>query len=169
MVCSIIMISKNTTPKNLSKDESLVQFQEARVPGISFHKWSVAQTRTVWMLECHKCWSISQTYIKHLIFYLPFGCTCVDLKLDPNQNSKIYPRHKNNHRKGKVKSVYKYSKIREENKMCIYSFRVKDVKWTTEFWKPPRDKLINHTSYKYVRSVIYLVPLINISTRSFTV
>ena len=28
--------------------------------------------------------------------------------------------------------------------------------------KPPRDKLINQTSYKYVRCVIYLVPLINV-------
>ena len=28
--------------------------------------------------------------------------------------------------------------------------------------KPPTDTLINQTSYKYVRSVIYLVPLINV-------
>ena len=28
--------------------------------------------------------------------------------------------------------------------------------------KPPGDKLINQTSYKYVRSVIYLLTLINV-------
>ena len=29
------------------------------------------------------------------------------------------------------------------------------------FLKTPRDKLINHTSHKYGRNIIYLVPLIN--------
>ena len=44
LVCSMITVSKNATPKNLHEDESLVQLQEARVPGISFHKLSTAQT-----------------------------------------------------------------------------------------------------------------------------
>ena len=33
--------------------------------------------------------------------------------------------------------------------------------------KPPRDKLINQTTYKYARSVVYLVPLINIRYQVF--
>ena len=57
--------------------------------------------------------------------------------------------------------MYKYSK-REKGMVCMY------VHWE---WKmlnehrilePSSNKLINQTSFKYVRSVIYLVPLINI-------
>ena len=37
LVCSMMTISENAAPKNLCKDESSVQLQEARVPDISFH------------------------------------------------------------------------------------------------------------------------------------
>ena len=61
----MIMISENATPKKLWEDESSVQLQEAGVAGISFYKWSAAQTQSVWMLEHHKREGISQTNIKH--------------------------------------------------------------------------------------------------------
>ena len=84
MFKKMITISENATPKNLYEDESSVQLWEARVPGISFYKWSAAQTWSVQMLECHKRRSTSQTTIKHLTPYLPFGCTHVKQELTPN-------------------------------------------------------------------------------------
>ena len=129
MVCSIITISENPTPKNSCKDESSVQLWEARVPDISFHTWSAAQTWSVSQKERHL--DISQTSTKHLTFYLPFGCTHVKQELIPNPipNSKFQNLSKAQEQlhlqETWSKSAFKYSTMREGNKMHIYSLRVK--------------------------------------------
>ena len=80
------------------------------------------------MLECHKRRDISQTNIKHLTFYLPFGCTQVKQELIPNPipNSKI-PKFIQDTRiaifseNAQSESMYKYSQMREGNKVHVYS------------------------------------------------
>ena len=54
--------------------------------------------------------------------------------------------------------VYKYSK--REKRIGCNLFIESESEYRS--LKPSSDKLINQTSHKYVRSVIYLVPLINI-------
>ena len=76
--------------------------------------------------------SIAQTNIKHFDT-LPFGYTCVGLELNLNPNSKIPKCIQStaincNPNKGEIKFVYKYSKMKDRNKMHISSVRVKDVK-----------------------------------------
>ena len=95
-----------------------------------------------------KCWSITkETFFKpilnirhftyHLAVYM-WSCNLFLIQFQnskSSQNSKIYPKYKNNYisRKRQSKSVYKYSKVRERNKMHICSLKVKDIKWALNF------------------------------------
>ena len=84
------------------------------------------------------CWSITKSgkvflgpILNILILYLPFGSPWVDLEFNLNPNSILYC----NSNKGKIKSECKFSRVRDRNKMHIYSFRVKDVKWTMRLFE----------------------------------
>ena len=72
------------------------------------------------MPECHKWGHISLTNIKHLTFYLPFGYTHVDLKLDLNPKFQTLNL-------AEIQGT-RINKMRGGNKMQVYSSRVKDVK-----------------------------------------
>ena len=72
------------------KDESLAQFQEAKVPGF-FYLMSDLQYQHD---QC-ECWSVTgkgrnslQTSTKHLIFYLPFDCI-LGLSCNPQNCLKV--------------------------------------------------------------------------------
>ena len=136
----MITISENATPRTYKRmnPQCNCEKQEYQV----FHSISDLQHKHD---QC-ECWSVTkgETFLKPILafltFYLPFGYTCADLKFDPNPNSrfqKYIQSTKDNYspNKGKVKSVYKYPNMRDRNKTHICSFRVKDVKWTTEILK----------------------------------
>ena len=145
-----------------------MQLQEVRVQDISFHnkKWTPAPAQSVRMLKYYKKERHFQANIKHLTLYLWFGCIHVKLKFIPNfckssNLSKLQEQLYSQKMQNISVYVYKYPK-REQRIGCT------SVPWKWRLLneyrilKPSSNKLINQTSYKYVRSVIYYVPLISI-------
>ena len=85
LVCSMILISENATPKTLHMEMNLwcnCKKQEYQV----FH--SITRSDLQHQHNQCECWSITkerhfQANIKHLTLYLPFGCVHVKLSLIP--------------------------------------------------------------------------------------
>ena len=168
LVCSMITISENVAPKNLHVERNSqcnCEKQEYQV----FHSITISELQHQ-HVQC-ECWSITkerhfQANVKHLTLHLWFGGIHVKLKIIPNfckssnlskSQEQLYSQEMQNI------SVYVYKYFKREKRIGHMSVHWK-WKLLNEYriLKPSSDKLINQTSYKYVRGVIYLVPLINI-------